>query len=445
MAPLLIAGVAIVFVIVAIAMARVHAFFALVLAGILVAVLGVATGTLEVGYAASIEIVMTELGATAGRIAWIIVAAAVIGACLTESGAAERIVDAMLATFGQKRAGLALLTAGFILSIPVFFDTVFILLLPLARALARKTGGHYLYYLLAICAGGVIAHSNVPPTPGPLILAEMLQIDLALAIGAGCAVGVPVALFSLVLARWLGRRVVLENPPEAAGATDQRTRPLPSLTLSLLPIVTPLALIAAAAIVGTEAGGPWLALAGNKNMALLIALVLAVALVLRAGGRHWRDLSGLMGEALQAAGVIVLITSAGGAFGAMIKLIGIGDAVEQLTEGAGVNAVLLAWVIAVVVRVAQGSATVAMMTAGAIMMSLGPETLRGTHPIYLYLAIGYGSFCCSWMNDSGFWLVSRLGGLTEREALRSWTVLLSAVSVAGLIVTWVASRVIPLG
>jgi GntP family gluconate:H+ symporter len=444
MESLLIAGLAIAFVVVAIAVMRVHAFFALVLAGILVAVLGVATGNLEGGYAEAVEVVMTELGLTAGRIAWVIVAAAVIGICLTESGAAERIVDAMLATFGEKRAALALLASGFILSIPVFFDTVFILLLPLARALARKTGGHYLYYLLAICAGGVITHSNVPPTPGPLVLADMLQIDLALAIGAGCAVGVPVAVFSLWLCRALSRRVTLAQP---FGLEDGPTGPAPALppfALAILPILMPLLLIAAAALVGPRPGWGWLAFLGNKNIALFIALVLAVWLVLRGRQRRWTQLSPLMGDALQAAGVIVLITSAGGAFGAMIKRVGIGEAVEDLTHGSGFNAVLLAWILTAIIRVAQGSATVAMLTSGGIMMSLGAGSLGGTHPIYLYLAIGYGSFFCSWMNDSGFWLVSRLGGLTEREALRSWTVLLSGISLAGLVLTWVASQVLPL-
>ena len=444
MGPLLIAGLAIAFVVVAIAVTRVHAFFALVLAGILVGVLGVATGNLAGGYAEAVEIVMTELGLTAGRIAWVIVAAAVIGICLTESGAAERIVDALLATFGEKRAALALLASGFILSIPVFFDTVFILLLPLARALARKTGGHYLYYLLAICAGGVITHSNVPPTPGPLVLAEMFEIDLSLAIGAGCAVGVPVALFSLWLSRVLSRRVTLAQPFGIDGGPTGPAPALPPFALAILPIMMPLLLIALAALVGDRPGWGWLVFLGNKNIALLIALVLAVWLVLRGRQRRWSELSPLMGDALQAAGVIVLITSAGGAFGAMIKRVGIGDAVEDLTHGSGFNAVLLAWILAAVIRVAQGSATVAMLTSGGIMMSLGAGSLGGTHPIYLYLAIGYGSFFCSWMNDSGFWVVSRMGGLGEADTYRTWTAVAAVVGTTGFVIALVLSVLVPL-
>lgn len=446
-APLLIAAVGIVIVVLAITVARVHAFFALVLAAIVVALLGVAAGALEGSPAAAVETVMSELGRTAGSVAFVIVAAAVIGACLTESGAAARIVEGLVRTFGERRAGPALLAGGFILSVPVFFDTVFILLLPLARALARRTGGRYMYYLLAICAGGVITHSNVPPTPGPTVLAELLRLDLGVAIMAGGIAGLPVAVVGLALARWLAVRVPVPPPADGAAAEPVQAGQVP-LGLALLPIVVPLLLIALATLTGAGEGASarWVAgveLLGNKNVALAIALVLALGLVVRQRGRSWRELGPTMGGSLEMAAAIVLITSAGGAFGAMIKLLGIGEAVQALTEGPGIDLVLLAWILAAIVRVAQGSATVAMMTSGAIMMSVAPAA-GGVHPVYVYLAIGYGSFFCSWMNDSGFWLVSRLGGLTEREALRSWTVLVSGISVAGLVLTWIASRLLPL-
>lgn len=450
-APILIAGAGIVFVVLAIAVARVHAFFGLVLAAMLVALLGVAAGVLDGGYVAAVETVMNELGKTAGAVAFVIVAAAVIGVCLTESGAATRIVDALLHTFGERRAGLALLIGGFILSIPVFFDTVFILLLPLARALARRTGGCYTYYLLAICAGGVISHSSVPPTPGPTILAELLRLDLGVAMIAGLVAGVPAMAVGLALARWLAGRVPI-SPPSDPGASPEAVHadPMP-LGLALLPVVVPLSLIAFATLTGVGLAGQavpggwraWVQLLGNKNIALLIALVMALLLVVRQRGRSWREMGPLVGRPLEIGAAIVLITSAGGAFGAMIKRLGIGEAVQVLTDGAGMDRVLLAWILAVIIRVAQGSATVAMMTSGAIMLSLEPAA-GAAHPIYVYLAIGYGSFFCSWMNDSGFWLVSRLGGLTEREALRSWTVLVSGISVAGLMLTWIASRLLPL-
>lgn len=446
--PLVVALAGIVFVVLAIAWGRLHAFFALVLAAALVAVLGVAAGLIPQDYAASIELAMAELGSTAGKIAFVIVAAAVIGDCLTESGAASRIVDGLLRLFGERRASIALLVAGFVLSVPVFFDTVFILLLPLARELARRQGGNFVHYVLAICAGAVITHSTVPPTPGPLLLAEMLQLDLALAMAGGAAVGLLTAVAGLFLARTLARGVTVA--PDAAGlATQPPPAVLPPLTLALLPIALPLLLIALATIAGhVGLAGPArsaIDLLGNKNVALFIALLFSLHLLMRQGRRRWREMSPLMGRALETAGAIVLITSAGGAFGAMIKLVGIGDAVKELTHGSGMDAVLLAWLLAVVIRLAQGSATVAIITAGSLMTSLGPEALGGLHVFYVYLAIGYGSFFGSWMNDSGFWLVSRFGGFSERESLRTWTLLTVGISVVGLVVTWVLSRVLPLG
>lgn len=445
-APLLIAGLGILFVIFSIAWGRMHAFFALVLAAMLVGTLGAAAGLLD-GYAGSVEMAMAELGSTAGKIAFVIVAAAVIGDCMTESGAATRIVDALLRLFGEPRAPVALLAAGFFLSIPVFFDTVFILLLPLAREFARRGGGNFTHFLMAMCAGGVITHSTVPPTPGPLLLAEMLKLDLAVAMIGGGLVGIVTGVVGLALARMIGRRVPVS--PDAAGhVAPAAVQELPSLALSLLPIAVPLVLIALDAVadhLGLAGGAAVLVdFLGNKNVALLIALLFALALVLRNQKRRWRDLGNFMGTALETAGPIVLITSAGGAFGAMIKLIGVGDAVKAMTESTSIDAILLAWLLAVVIRVAQGSATVAIITAGGLMMSLGPEALGGTHIFYVYLAIGYGSFCCSWMNDSGFWLVSRFGGFTEREALRSWTLLTTGISVAGFATTWVLAQVWPM-
>jgi gluconate:H+ symporter, GntP family len=214
-------------------------------------------------------------------------------------------------------------------------------------------------------------------------------------------------------------------------------------------VILPVVLIAAASIMGPLRANFAPALVetveffGNKNIALLIGACIALYVYARQKKIGMKQLGEGLGPPLEVAGVIILITSAGGAYGAMIKNSGVGDSVRALAEGSAVNYVLLAWVLSAVIRVAQGSATVAMITSSAIMLSIaGPEGF-GVHTLYIFLAVGYGATILSWMNDSGFWVISRLGGLTEGETLRTWTVLLTIISIAGLLQAMIAAAIWP--
>jgi gluconate:H+ symporter, GntP family len=441
--------VSVAFIVLAIAVLRLHAFLALMLAAVLCGLLTAVSKPGAPGAVAAVDLAMTEFGVAAGRIGFVIAMAAVIGVCLLESGAADRIVRALLAAVGEKRAGLAMLAAGFLLSIPVFFDTVFFLLLPIAAALARRTGRDYLFYVLALCGGGVITHSTVPPTPGPLVTAELLQLDLGTAMVVGILAGILPAAAALGLARVLATRFPLDQPAAGTAGGDPAAtpRPSPALAFALLPVVLPVLLIAAAALLPASApgAGNWreaLGFAGNKNIALFLGAVAGLGLLWRSRPAG-QSLADVIAPPLETAGVIILITAAGGAYGAMIKHSGLGDAVQALAAGRGLDFVLLGWTLAVVVRVAQGSATVAMLTTAGILMAMAGKTGFGCHPAYVFLAIGYGSFFCSWMNDSGFWLVSRMTGMSEGRTLRTWTVLLTALSVLGGIQTWIVSRLLP--
>lgn len=439
-------------VVVLISVCRLHAFFALITAAAVVALLTNTGRTM----AASIEAMLKEFGASAGAIGYSIAVAAVIGAALMESGAADRIVRTFLGALGEKRAPLALLGAAFVLGVPVFFDTVFFLLVPLARALTARTGKNYMLHLLAICAGSVITHATVPPTPGPLAVAEILKLDLGLVMLVGIVAGIPVAAGSLWFARWADRRnpVELRAAPgssvEHVTAIAQRdARELPGFGLSIAPVVLPILLIGAASILGTfpEAASPvtrdLVALVGNKNVALTFAAILAVAVYLRQKRLPWRQTETIVGEPLATAGAIILITAAGGAYGAMLKQSGIGEAIRGWAGGSGLGAVALAWGLAALLRAAQGSTTVSVITTAGLVMSMGGAETFGVHPVVLYLAIGYGGLCLSWMNDSGFWIFSRMTGLTERETLRSWSVLLTLVSVIGLLEALILAAVLP--
>ena len=411
-----------------------------------------------------------DFGTAAGNIGIVIALASIIGVSLMESGAADVIVRRFMRLFGEQRASLALLGSGFFLSIPVFFDTVFFLLIPLARALSLRTGKHYMLYVMAMCGGGAITHSMVPPTPGPLLVADALQLDLGAAIVAGLISGILPAIGVLYMAKWIDRvsPVALR---ETSGATlaelnaiiNRKDEDLPPFSLSILPVVLPALLIALASFVdmagkkmpgivaafggveGFSAFNGVVQFLGNKTLALLLGAVIAMSLHLKQCRLTFAALGEKVAPALETAGVIILITSAGGAFGAMIRHSGVGEAIKHLAEGQNVNYVLLAWTVTAVVRIAQGSATVAMITGSALMFAIiGDGADLPYHMVYIYLAVGFGSIILSWMNDSGFWVVAKMGGFTEKETLKSWTVVLTGISIIGLIETLVFSSILPL-
>ncbi len=391
-----------------------------------------------------VELPMAEFGIVAGKIAWVIALAAVIGTAMMESGAAEQIVNWLLKTLGEKQAAMALVISGFVLSIPVFFDTVFFLLIPLGITLALKTGKNYLLYVLAICGGAVVAHTLVPPTPGPLIMADTLGIDLGAAILAGIAIGILPASTALFIGKRLNKK--LNIPVRVADEHVTTIKNPPSLILSIQPVFLPIVMISLASIVEVSTGSlpGWIAFLGNKNIAMSMGTLIALLLWAKTQKLGTKDLWKATAKPLEIASIIILITSAGGAFGAMIKHSGIGDAIAIATEDFEINYIILAWIIASVMKIAQGSGTVSMITSAAIMISLmGPSSDLPYHPIYIFFAIGFGSLFITWMNDSGFWVVARMSGFTEKETLQTWTFTLACMSLVGLVETLIISWIFP--
>ncbi len=438
--------IGIVAVVVMISRLRFHPFVALILSAILVGLIsselpGMGDNQHLVW---AVELPMVEFGIVAGKIAWVIALAAVIGMAMMQSGAAQKIVSWLVTSLGEKRAAIALLISGFVLSIPVFFDTVFFLLIPLAITLAQKTGKNFVLYVAAMGGGAAITHSLVPPTPGPLIMAETLNIDLGITIMGGLAAGFLPAIATLVISKRMNER--LNIPPRTAITTPADEKHGPSLGWSLMPVVIPIVLISLVSVTGVLAGNVpgWMAFWGNKNIAMGAGTAVALVLWLKHGQLSSAELWKAVGEPLQIAGIIILITSAGGAFGAMIKHSGIGTAIEVLTGDFSISYILLAWLIAAVMKTAQGSSTVAMITTSSIMLALMDAGVElPYHPIYILLAIGFGALFISWMNDSGFWVVAKMSGFTESEALKTWTVLLAALSLVGLAQVLLFSWLLP--
>jgi GntP family gluconate:H+ symporter len=457
--PLIILAVGMLSVILMIAMLRMNAFIALITSAVVVSLL--APGDLAV----KISRVATAFGSTAGSIGIVIALAVVIGKCMMDSGAADRIVRGFLSLLGEKRSSTALMASGFVLSIPVFFDTVFYLLVPLARSMHRRTKKHYLKYAMAITAGGVITHSLVPPTPGPLIMADNLNIDIGVMIMVGSLVAIPAAIVGMLFSGWVDRRMNIPMRPlggELSEPEPLEDNQLPGLIVSLLPIILPVLLVSTNTIVGTIAEGAAdgsglnraagiTAVLGDVNLAMLISAAIAMLMLKSKRALTNSQLAKVVEVSLMSGGMIILITAAGGAFGAMLKAAQIGPAIESLFKGSGsqptggLMLLGLGAFIASMIKIAQGSCTVAMITSSAMMAAMltSTETL-GYHPAYLATAIGGGSMIGSWMNDSGFWIFVKMTGLTEAEGLKSWTPLVAIVGFTAVLVSFLFALILPM-
>ncbi len=560
---------------------KLNAFLALIISAVLVSVL---VGQMQdVGAGERMDAVVSAFGSSAAGVGIVIAMAAIIGKCMLDSGSADRIVRSAVDATGEKNASLGLMISGFILAIPVFFDTVFYLLVPLARSLHRRTGKHYLRYLLAIATGGCVTHTLVPPTPGPLLVAAILGVDIGMMMMIGVLVAIPSAILGLLFSIYADNKMPI--PMRSLSAGEDRHQPLaedklPGLFVSLLPVLLPVVLIGAGTLATTladredraavlttdvesfdllagrfaaatekspagrilasdritpqqrqrltnaaandlekqrtvelinealldpdfytadafadvsmpkitaelrkadqlrmkpvdrrrmnrallDAAYPeliapqrWdspmrkvagtLGLWSNPNFALLLAALTAMLTFKVVRTLSWRELGIDVEESLMSGGVIILITAAGGAFGTMLYQTGVGDTIREYFAGrqaAGIAILLLAWSVAAVFKVAQGSSTVAMIVGAGMIAAIMGNDEPPFHLVYVATAVGSGALMGSWMNDSGFWVFTKMGGLTESEALRCWTPLLAMLSVGGLVSTIILSQILPI-
>lgn len=391
--------------------------------------------------------VAEELGRTCANLGILIAMATVLGEAMMASGAAEAIAGAMLRLFGAARAPWAFFSASFLLCIPVMLDTVMYLLAPLFKAVARRTGRDYLMLVMATVAGGTITHSLVPPTPGPLFVAGELGVPLGLMIGMGSLIGLGAALFGMLFAAYSNRKFSIPVP-DAPAAPGVSAGPLPPLWVALLPVVLPLALIGMDAFLTDtleKSGSPWAVWVkniGDKDMALTLGALCALAPLAASSVRRTEAANAIRG-ALESGAGILLIIAAGGAFGGVLQQTGIASEVASHFAGVQTFALPLVFAVTTLVRTAQGSATVAMITAAPIAKAF--IAAGGTvHPVYFAIAIGCGSKPFAWMNDAGFWIISRLSGLREAETLRTVSPMMAFQGVMGLILTMCCARVLPL-
>ena len=401
-------------------------------------------------------------GNTAMKIGILIAMASIVGKCLLDSGAADRIVRSTLKVMGEKFAPVSFVISGFLLGIPVFFDTVFYLMIPLGKAMQLRLGKNYLLFVLTIVAGATMAHSLVPPTPGPLLVAGELGVDVGMMILMGIAIGFFPAAFGFFYAAWFANKKWTLPLRESAEFSmkdleelSQRDESqLPPFWLSVLPIILPVILIGGGTLFSTLKKAEILILGdtmqqvvdtfGDKNIALIISAIIAMVTLIRTRGITREELSKSVAAALASGGTIILITSAGGAFGKVLQQTGVATLIEGISLESPAAIITVAWLITAAIRTAQGSATVAMITAVGILGGLANGGNLGFHPVYLAIAIGCGSKPIAWMNDSGFWVITRMSGMTEAEGLKYVTPMTTLMGIIGLVATIAAVTIFPM-
>ena len=382
------------------------------------------------------------MGGTLGFIAVVVGLGAMFGQLLEVSGGAERLTLSLLRVFGRERATWAMTLAGFLVAIPVFFDVGFIILVPLVYTLARETRRSLLLYGIPLLAGLAVTHAFVPPTPGPIAVAQLVGADLGRVILFGSLIGLPCAIAAGPLfGAWIARRIYAEVPEYMTGGQREevggqrsavRTDGLPSFGLVFGILLLPLVLILVNTVTGALLTGPEhadlrrvCAFIGHPFFALLAATLVAFTALGTCRGLSREKVNEIATSALAPAGLIILVTGAGGVFKQVLVDSGAGKALAEAMAGIGVHPVWAAFLIALLVRTVAGSATVAMLTAGGIVAPL----LDGSpvEPALIVIAIAAGATAVSHVNDSGFWLVNRYFGLSTKDTLKSWTVMESII------------------
>ncbi|MGD8427773.1 MAG: gluconate:H+ symporter [Balneolaceae bacterium] len=427
---------------------KVHAFIALLISSLFV---GLATGMPVADILNSIQ---EGMGSTLGFVATVVGLGAIFGQILEHSGGAEALAKQLLKKFGSENASWAMVITGFVVAIPVFFDVGFIILVPLVYTLSQKTGKSLLYYGIPLLTGLAVTHSFVPPTPGPIAVADILDADLGWVIFFGIAIGIPAAILAgPFFGSYISRKIYVTIPDYIDWEKDKENgENFPPAWLIAGIIAVPLILILGHTLVdallkrhliSTGWTSGLFTFIGHPFVALIIATIIAMYWLGSKRGTTQKQLYELSMKAMQPAGIIILITGAGGVFKQVLIDSGVGSLLANTMSDMGLPVIVLAFVIAAAVRITQGSATVSMITAAGIVAPVIKQlSISQPQTALVVLAIASGATTLSHVNDSGFWLVNRYLGLTEKETLQSWTVMETLISLIGFVGTLTLSILI---
>lgn len=378
------------------------------------------------------------MGGTLGFIAVVVGLGSMFGKMLEVSGGTQRLARTLINKFGKEKASYALALTGFIVAIPVFFDVGFILIVPIVYSLARETKKSVLHYGIPLLAGLAVTHAFVPPTPGPVAVAQLVNADLGKVILFGIIAGIPATILAgPVFGKYIGKKINVGVPDYMMEGIEKEIdeKDLPSFSTIFSLILIPLVLIVLNTISSTFLDpntffAKLLKFIGHPFTALTVATILSFIVLGRFRGLSKEDINKVSTSALNSSGLIILITGAGGVFKQILIDSGVGDVLAQSVSSLNLSPILLAFIIALIVRVAAGSATVAMMTAGGIVAPMLSNF--SVEPALIVIAIASGSTALSHVNDSGFWLVNRYFGINEKDTLRSWTVMETIIGLVGL-------------
>ncbi|MFC0338090.1 gluconate:H+ symporter, GntP family [Kushneria avicenniae] len=424
---------------------RVHAFVTLILVSLLTA------------FAAGIPVdqivptLVSNFGSTLGSVALLIGLGAMLGKLVESSGGAKVLADRMIAIFGEKRAPFALGVASLLMGFPIFMDAGLIVMLPVIFAIARRLDGPIIPFALPAAAAFSVMHVFVPPHPGPVAASELYGANLGLVMLTGVVIAFPLWYLSGHLwSRFAASRITLE---QVAGgmfgdSNEEEVSNPPSIGAVLGMLLLPMALIfmntgldflRAAGMVDSDAGWYKLCSAlGETPIALLISVLVALWVLGGRRGQSGTALEKVLDSALGPICSVVLITGAGGMFGGVLRASGIGDALSGSLENLGLSVIMAAYVVAVLMRVAQGSATVALVTAAGLMApAVEAGDFSTMQVVAITLATAAGSVFASHVNDSGFWLVGRLMGMDVKTTLKVWTTQQTLESMLGFAMAWI--------
>ena len=418
---------------------KIQAFLSLLITSVF---LGMITG---MPMASIIKSITDGMASTLGFVATVVGIGAIFGQMLESSGGAESLAHYLTNNFGKDNAPYALAITGFIVAIPIFLDVGFIILVPVLYALAKDSGKSLLYFAIPLLAGLAVTHAFVPPTPGPVATAEIIEADLGWVVLFGFIIGIPTAFIAgPVFGKYISRKIHLEVPRtfETMETTEKKTsKDLPSFWQVTSIIAVPMLLILANTVSGVWANAHgmqdnfWIvffAFIGHPFIALLIATLLAIYFMGVRRGFTGETILQLSTKALAPAGLIILVTGAGGVLKQLLVDSGIGVQLAESMSHSALPPIVLAYILALLIRVSQGSATVAMITSAGIMAPLlASFTLSEPHKALIVIAIAAGATTASHVNDSGFWLVGKYLGMNEKQTLRSWTVMETIISVVG--------------
>lgn len=427
--PLIIIALAILLLIVLVSVFKINTFLSLIFTAFIVGLMG------KMELLDILKSITDGIGSTMGSIALIIVLGAMLGKLIEESGSAYQIVTAFINKFGVKRMHLATVIIGFMVGLPMFYNAAFLVLIPLVYMLATTTGKPLVYVGLPLCAALLITHGFLPPHPAPTFICQIYEASIGKTLLYGIAVAIPTVIISGPLLANFYKKMVTEPPKNLFVNRDWSTVKLPSLSISILTILSPVILMLVGTVIDMTCSSypdlqKYTKFFCDPSVALFLSVCLGTYTLGIKQGKKISDVMSKLSDAVTNIAMILLIIAAGGAFKQVLVDSGVNEYIKVVAGGLNFSPLVLAWCVAGLFRLAMGSATVACITAAGLVMPLVAST--GASPELMVIATGAGSLMTSHFNDSGFWMYKEYFNLNIKQTFATWTLMGFVVSVSGL-------------